>query len=85
MTSRSLYLVSTCLLAVGLSGCPVTDDYYLLSDDGTGVSGKSNAAGTTSASAGQSTSGSSHDGGKSAQAGSSMGGASAAGTHGSPS
>jgi hypothetical protein len=57
---------------LGLSGCPVTDDYYLFADEA-GASGGS-AASTAGAS------GSSPEGGKAAQAGSSQGGLPAAGS-----
>jgi hypothetical protein len=75
MARRALYTGSTSLLLLGLSGCPVTDDYYLLSDD----AGSGSSAAGSSSSAGHSASGSASGGGK-AQAGSSPGGTPAAGT-----
>lgn len=69
MQQRGRYFAFGVVIMVGLSGCPVTDDYYLLPADEPNVKGgDSNEAGTSST-AGNGSSGSSSQGGQAPHAG----------------
>jgi hypothetical protein len=81
MQHRARYFALGVLLMVGLSGCPVTDDYYLLSaDEPNGKAGQTGGDGNKAGSSSEagSSSGSSTQGGQAPQAG--TGGGVTAGT-----
>lgn len=84
MQQRARYFVSAVGLVLSLSGCPVTDDYYLLPAAGpTGQGGDTTQAGSAdggSTKAGTSTGGVIDQGGSTTQAGSTNGGTPSAGT-----
>jgi hypothetical protein len=78
MQQRARYSAAVVCLLLGVSGCPVTDDYYLLSADAAGGGGSSQA-GSSAEGGSSSRAGSNSGAGQAAQAASSNGGNAAAG------
>jgi hypothetical protein len=71
MQQRARYIASVVGLMLGVSGCPVTDDYYLLSADAPSIAGGESSQGGSSTTAGTNAGGAVDHAGNTARAGSS--------------